>query len=474
MTKPATKKKIDHNTADQIIGDFAWRKEMRKTLTGFQILYLAHHLTEPPATFHHDLDDKLADHSARFLSIEGFRGSAKSTKADLALVLWAALENPERYPFIIVASDTQLQAKTLIANIREELENNEMLKNDYGTQAITEGANEWQKTDMTLGNGVRILARSRGQKVRGLKHRQHRPKLVIIDDPEDAEWARTKENRDKTERWLRQEVLPAIDERTGRCIAIGNLVHKDCLLARLANDQTFEHLRYPLIDENGKCTWPAKYPDQKALDRQRALAGNTAWQREYLLRAVAEEGAEVLDDWIQHYDTEPAEFEITAAGVDLAISKKETADSTAIVVGRLTRDKNGNPRIYIQPRPTNDKLNFRETINTAKTIHHQYNGNIIFFVEKVAYQAAAIEEMERELLSVEAVTPGTDKRARLRVIAPYIQNGTVLFPRTGAEDLILQLTGFGVEAHDDLVDAFVYCVRGLVDNAMSTPEVITL
>ena len=42
-----------------------------------------------------------------------------------------------------------------------------------------------------------ILARSRGQKVRGLRHLQFRPRLVIVDDPEDGEWVRTKENRDK-------------------------------------------------------------------------------------------------------------------------------------------------------------------------------------------------------------------------------------------------------------------------------------
>ena len=32
-----------------------------------------------------------------------------------------------------------------------------------------------------LDKGVRILSLSRGQKVRGVKHRQHRPSLVIAD-----------------------------------------------------------------------------------------------------------------------------------------------------------------------------------------------------------------------------------------------------------------------------------------------------
>jgi len=54
-------------------------------------------------------------------------------------------------------------------------------------------------------------------------------------------------------------------------------------------------------------------------------------------------------------------------------------------------------------------------------------GANLFFVEDVAYQKAAIQEMERALLPVVPMKPQGDKRARLQVVAPYIKNGTVLF-----------------------------------------------
>lgn len=47
---------------------------------------------------------------------------------------------------------------------------------------------------------MRVLSRSRGQKIRGLKHRQHRPSLIIADDVEGLDWVRTQENRDKSDR----------------------------------------------------------------------------------------------------------------------------------------------------------------------------------------------------------------------------------------------------------------------------------
>jgi predicted phage terminase large subunit-like protein len=135
--------------------------------------------------------------------------------------------------------------------------------------------------------------------------------------------------------------------------------------------------------------------------------------------------------------------------------------------------KDGIPKIYIRPNPLNARLSFHETIETTKAMSTA-NPFSLFFVENVAYQKAAIEEMERALLPVIAMTAGGDKRARLRAVAVYIQNGTVVFPHTGCEDLIIQLLGFGIEEHDDLVDALVYLILGLVQQGMQNPEVIGL
>ncbi len=50
---------------------------------------------------------------------------------------------------------------------------------------------------------------------------------------------------------------------------------------------------------------------------------------------------------------------------------------------------------------------------------------------------------------------GQDKRSRLALITHLIKHGKVLFPSGNrSEELIMQLTGFGIEKHDDLADAF--------------------
>lgn len=462
---------VEYNDMAAALDDLGIRKEHARSLLGFCMLYLPHHLQLAPAIFHRELIENLEDETVRMLLVVAFRGSAKSTFGSLALPLWAALEKQDIYQFILPIADTFAQAKINIANIKHELESNDRIIADYGDMQSNE---EWQATNILLKNGVRIMARSRGQKVRGLKHQQYRPKLIILDDPEDSEWVRTKENRDKTEKWLKGEVIPALDEQDGKLIVIGNWLHTDALIARLKRSGAFKTLEYPLIDAHGAVTWPAKYPTPNIIAAKQAEFGVTAWQREMLLRIVPEEGQEVTDEMIHYYD-EGQSMGLIASGTgcDLASSQKQTADYTSMVSGSLAF-VNNTPRIFIEPRPINERFLFHEFLEQARMITAARNAMHQFFVEDVAYQQVAIQEMQRRMLNAIPMKAGTDKRARLRAIVPYIQNGTIVFPRRGCEDLIVQLLGFGIEEHDDLVDALVYLVLGLLRFGVSKPEVIPL
>lgn len=154
---------------------------MRKTLTGFMLLYLAHYITLPPADFHPEFISLVEDYTIKFLSVIGFRGSAKSSIGNVNASLFFALEQPERYPFIVIVAETRSQVIDIISDLRRELEDNQMLINDYGDQSKgLSKQKDWTKTSLLLANGVRILGLSRGQRIRGRRHRQHRPSIVQI------------------------------------------------------------------------------------------------------------------------------------------------------------------------------------------------------------------------------------------------------------------------------------------------------
>lgn len=473
---------LEAQQLERLVDDPEIRRAAAQSLKGFCLTYLPHHFPADLSDFFDEMAAALQDHDTKRLEIIGFRGCAKSTMASLALVLWAALEHPDKYPFIIMLADTRSQASINAATVQYELRNNDLILRDYGhlkyrrvddirPEPTLESDEDWQAMNCVLDSGVRILSRSRGQKVRGLKHRQHRPSLVIADDVEDLDWVRTQENRDTTDRWMRGSVLPSIDEAHGRLVIIGNWLHTDGLMARLKNTGIFKVLEFPLLREGDgtewdRCTWKAKYPSQEAIDRKRDELGDIGFRREMLLQVVPEEGQDVLPEDIQYWDDPPFDDgNQLAHGVDLAISTKESADMTAIVSGEVTWNT-GKLEIYIQPNPVLRRMGFHETMDTMDNIRHGSPMSGEWFVEAVAYQQAAIEELERRAFPVTPMHPIKDKRARLRVAARYIKNGTVKFPRHGCEQLINQLLGFGAERFDDGVDALVWLILGVVQDGI--------
>ena len=67
--------------------------------------------------------------------------------------------------------------------------------------------------------------------------------------------------------------------------------------------------------------------------------------------------------------------------------------------------------------------------------------------------------------------PTADKRSRLQVIAPYIKNGTGLFPRSDCDEVLGHLFNLGVESNDDLMEALVCPVPGLVEQGLDLPMI---
>lgn len=357
-------------------------------------------------------------------------------------------------------------------NLRQEFEMNELLRADFGS--LEEDSDQWGLGSLFIPKyGARIVvASSEGGGVRGLRNRQFRPDLIICDDVEDSSSVRTKEGRDKTYSWLTREILPMGDKGT-KVLIVANLLHEDSLPMRLKRniesgkqDGIFRFI--PLLNDKGESAWPGKFPDQASIEVEKRKIGNeAAWSTEFLLKPIADQDQVVRPDWIHYYDELPKEsgnnFRYTGIGVDLAISLKETADCTGMVIGKVFGSMD-DMRVYILPNSINERLTFpqqrEKIIELAKTFR-----NPRLFIETTNYESSLIQELERKGYLAESVrTQQGDKRARLALVTHLIANGQVLFPRHGAELLIAQLTGFGTETHDDLADAFVALMRKALEH----------
>ncbi len=465
---------------NRILRDQNYRKALTsRSSYWFAHVYFAKYITYDTADFHRDIFALIDDPTKELVEVLAFRGSAKSTDITLIAPIFWMIAQEARYEVFI--GDTFPQAKQYIYNVKSELETNQLLIKDWGPFKPAINEDEWQKTSIVIPKyGTRMSAHSAGQNIRGLRQLEKRPDRVICDDLENLKSVRKKENRDKLYDWWKTDVLNVGDKGT-RFFLLGNLLHSDGLMKRIEKEITSGKLtgtfrKYAIAKRNGEPMWPGKFGDKAGLERERRRINNSkTWRRECLLKIVPEDGQVIREEWIKRFRVIPDEAQTTArgCGVDLAISQKATADCTAMVPGTaaMLADK---PKIYVTDDIINERLGFHNTIERAKSKQQSEDG-MSFFVEAVGYQLAAIETMQANWINVHPVKPMGDKRARLETVAKYVQDGTVEFQEGSmCDDLITQLLGFGVEAHDDMVDAFVYLILGLVKNSITTSEVIWL
>lgn len=437
------------------------------------------------APFQREIFDLTENEKVKSFFVVAFRGSGKSTVITTSYPIWAILGKQQK-KFVLILCQTQAQAKQHMMNLRRELENNAVLKRDLGP--FNEESDEWGSTSLVFSkHGARITVASSEQSIRGLRHNQHRPDLIIGDDVEDLSSTKTREGRNKTYQWLTGEVIPTGDKDT-RLVVVGNLLHEDSLLMRIKEDVEKEKIdgvfkEYPLI-KHGEILWPGKYPTMDDIEIERRKAGNDyAWQREYLLHIVPAEDQAIHRDWIQYYDSVPGKYKIdedytahreVRIGVDLAISQRDTADYTAMVIGTLLEGKSGYT-LYIT-KAINKRMTFPETVEMCKVLNESYKEDGLdptFVIEDVAYQRALPQQLRTEgVRRVKTTSPGNqDKRTRLVLTSQMIKTGKVLFPKTSCEELISQIVNFGVEKHDDLADAFSNLVLQSAAEPPSVPRI---
>ncbi len=442
--------------------------------------YFAHYVKFPTADFQREIIGFTEDNQIKNLFIVAFRSSGKSTFITTSYPLWAILGKQQK-KFILILGQTRNQAKQHMMNLKRELETNELLKRDLGP--FQEERDEWGSTSLVFSNyNARITAMSIEQGVRGLRHNEHRPDLIIGDDIEDLGSTKTREGRNKIYNWFMGEVIPAGDKNT-RLIIVGNLLHEDSLLMRIKNSIEESRMSglfksFPIIDGGGNIIWPGKYSTMNDIEEERKRTGDDrAWQREYMLKILPGEGQSIEADWIHYYDDLPSSKKEdpsyltycgTRIGVDLAISERETADYTAMVPAMIF-DYGKDAKIFILPKIINKRMSFPETVEMCKNLDETYYESGLFptfIIEDVAYQKALPQQLEYEgVHNVETTRPGgSDKRSRLNLTANLIKSGRVVFPKKGCEDLISQIVHFGVEKHDDLADAFSNVVLHVSEN----------
>src|ERR1700677_567662 len=205
-----------------------------------------------------------------------FREGAKSTLAEEAIVLMALFRKVKNG---LVVSSSKALAEERLHAIRHEAVTNEDLQRLFLTDLAltTESDNE-----LIFANGRRIVARGRGQSLRGTKFEEQRPDLIFIDDMEgDLSAVNTPEARQKNWHWLQSDLLPAGDSQTKRVRMAATLMHPESVPARLEKDPEWSRAptgvvhKFPLLYKDEEGEWQSSWPERRSTES--ALRMREAW-----------------------------------------------------------------------------------------------------------------------------------------------------------------------------------------------------
>lgn len=193
------------------------------------------------------------------------------------------------------------------------------------------------------------------------------------------------------------------------------------------------------------------------IERQREILPSVVFAQEYLAEYVDRDAAKIKREWLKIDNTKVC----TAfyMGVDLAISQKETADYTAIVVIGVTEQKE-----IVIVDAYRDRLTFVNIGQKVVEYAAKWNPKVIA-IESNQAQAWLIQELKRNTtLNVVGIQATRDKIIRFQPVEARFERREVYLhgtlPPEFTEEL-LSFTGTNQDKHDDFVDALGYAFAAI-------------
>ena len=496
---------------------------LRKQLAAFDLsyfgrAYLPHYFSRKSPYFHEELDKMWTDGVMKGLNplesskviarmdgshqaIAAPRGHAKSTNFTFKDSMHAVLYQYKHYEIIL--SDSSEQAEGFLDDIKTELEDNPRIIEDFG-QLKSDKA--WNSKIILTRTDVKVEANGSGKKIRGRRHRNWRPDLIVLDDIENDENVNTPEQRRKLKSWFDKAVSKAGDTYTD-IMYIGTILHYDSLLSRVLVNPTYKTQKYRavisfakntklweewesiyvnLFDENHKMNaltfyqanekemlegaevlWEEKNPYYKLMET-RLSEGEASFNSELQNDPIDPENADFNEEWLDYYEPELMDFSkpnyLLVGANDPSLGKNKKSDTSSII--DLALDLNSGYMYIVGASVERRKPD--AIIDDVIETHRRYKrdlhkGYYRFGVETVQFQyffkdVMAAKALEAgEYIPIEEIQSIANKELRIRSLQPFVKNKWIKFSREHKE-LIKQLTEFPMGAHDDAPDGLQMAV----------------
>ena len=476
--------------------------------------YFPHYFSRPSPEFHRELDAiwqqgvlkgryPLTPADTKAISrlpgvrraVAGPRGHAKSTNLTFKGTMHSTLYGYKHYPIII--SDSSEQAEGFLDNIRVEFEENTAILEDFGSLA----GSVWRSNVLVTKTNIKIEAIGSGKKIRGRKHRNWRPDLIILDDVENDENVRTPEQRKKLKDWFDKAVSKSGDDYTD-IVYIGTLLHYDSLLAKTLTNPAYRSIKYKAVIQFSQADdlwqqWESIFTDLANDDREadalaffqahkaamlegtqvlweeklsyydlmvmRVSEGEASFNSEEQNEPINPDDCLFMEEWFDYYNEAEVNFGDPAFDffgfIDPSLGKTKRSDFSAIVT--LAKHRSSGYMYVVDAdieRRHPDRI-IADVLAKERWLRASFgHGYRKLGAETNQFQWFLKEELAKAsakaglYLPIEEVQQTSDKVMRIQTLQPDVKNKYIKFNRRHKR-LLEQLTQFPMGAHDDGPDA---------------------
>lgn len=512
----------DYRDGKPLTGKHGIRKKLGAVdLEYFGKAYFPHYFSRKTPDFHRELDaiwqDGVLKNQSAILknigkkisnlpgckrAIAAPRGHAKSTNVTFKDTTHAVLYEYKHY--IVIISDSSEQAEGFLESIREELEENEAISEDFGDLA----GKVWRNNVLLTSADIKVEAIGSGKKIRGRKHRNWRPDLVVLDDIENDENVNTPEQRKKLNNWYFKAVSKAGDSYTD-FIYIGTLLHYDSLLAKILNNPGYRTVKYKAVlsfaqrqdlwdqweeiyidlsNENHeedarsffmsnrdkmlqgtKVLWEDKNSYYKLMV-DKVTEGEASFNSEYQNEPINQDDCLFQEEWFEYYNEAAIDFREKRyrffGFVDPSLGgkgKKKKSDFSCIIT--LARDiqtgylydldadiERRHPDQIIDDILEKERW-LKLTYGRGYTLFGCETNQFQWYLKEVLARRSAEEGI---YLPIEEINQTGDKYGRIQTLQPDIKNRYIKF-NARHKRLLEQLKFFPMASNDDGPDALEAC-----------------